>query len=347
MMRRLTIVLLFLSAAAAVFADDATVLPARYGRFRVIPVYSFAPGVFDTDGDYAAYEENEGDQKVFSLGFALEYGVTDWITAAVQWVPGWVAWSDVDLAFPNFAGQTVDELNANGVTDLKLGAKLQIIGEQAPIKNSLFRVAAIPGFKIPLPGADAKEQFGNWKKGGPVTVANPDKHVFGIGGAVSVDVLPADWFSVNVYSEAIFYPLKGKLRDYSSVPLLRVAAAAAGAQQDPDAAVASVLDNEVSFGYDLKLEFEPAVSFPIGREGLRFNAGLPFTFDTSPGTSIEDLLEDPESDYSFTLNPYASVFLGILPLPLELQLGYSLPVAGKNTDATHSLILQVKAFFKI
>jgi hypothetical protein len=346
-MKKLTILVLFLAGAAALFADDATVLPARYGRFRAIPVYSFAPGAYNTDGEHTSYEDGQGAQKIFSLGFALEYGITNWLTAAVQWAPGWVLWSDVDSAFPHPVAQTVDELNANGVTDLKLGAKLQIVGEQAPIKNSLFRVAAAPGLKIPLPGTDFEEQYKNYKNADPVTAANPDKHVFGVGGQVSVDVVPTKWFSVNFFSEAIFYPVKGKLKNYSVVPIITVAGTAASAQQDPDAAVASILDREVSYGYDLTFELEPAVNFPIGGKGLRFSAGLPFTFDTNPGTKIEGLAENPESTYSFKLRPYASIFLGTLPIPLEFQLGYTLPVAGKNATATHSLILQAKVFFKI
>ena len=54
---------------SALFADDAKVMPARVGRLYLAPTFSFAPGEYDSDGDYQGFN---GNVNVFNLGFALE-----------------------------------------------------------------------------------------------------------------------------------------------------------------------------------------------------------------------------------------------------------------------------------
>ena len=72
----------------SLFADDAKVLPEGVIRLTTAPTYAMINGTYDEDGKYEAYESKEGAIKAFNLGFALEYGVNDFISAAVQWAPG-------------------------------------------------------------------------------------------------------------------------------------------------------------------------------------------------------------------------------------------------------------------
>ncbi|MDR2739030.1 MAG: hypothetical protein LBB68_04260, partial [Treponema sp.] len=107
-----------------------------------------------------------------------------------------------------------------------------------------------------------------------------------------------------------------------------------------------IADQDVTFGYDLTLEFEVSVDgIPLDKkQKLLFGAGLPFNFSYSPGTKIGSI--DPEESSSFSINPYASLFLTNLPLPTQFQLGYNIPVAGVSSDARHILVFQAKFFFK-
>jgi hypothetical protein len=54
-MKKLVIMVVLLTGAAALFADTADLLPARVFRFRIAPIFNFADGAFDPDGAYHAY----------------------------------------------------------------------------------------------------------------------------------------------------------------------------------------------------------------------------------------------------------------------------------------------------
>jgi hypothetical protein len=186
MKKSISIALVLLTAgAAALFADSAELLPAGVFRFRIVPIFNFAQGAFDEDGEYHEYGEGEGASKAYSTGLSLEYGVLNWLSLAVQWTPGWVAWSEADQDLGNDS-----TVNANGVTDLFAGVAVQIVGQQAPVKSELFRFTLAPGLKIPFPGADALDEYKDWKKNEAVTAANPDKHSLGVGGRAYLDFIP-------------------------------------------------------------------------------------------------------------------------------------------------------------
>ncbi|MDR2444744.1 MAG: hypothetical protein LBD44_02240 [Spirochaetaceae bacterium] len=380
MKKTVSIALLFLTVgAAALFAESAELLPAGLFRFRIAPIFNFANGGFDEDGKYHEYEKGGGATKVYGTGFALEYGVLNWLSLALQWTPGWVAWSDVDQDLGNDS-----TVNANGVSDLFAGVAVQIVGQTAPVKSELFRFTVAPGIKIPFPGADALDQFENWKNNEAVTAANPDKHSLGLGGRAYFDYVPGilnKHLVLNLYSEFIGYPVKSKVKDYSVAPILSQASfyttpagqtalggfyyaetgqgpidSGTGAPTADFLAWAAgyvynrlpkeVADWDVSFGYDLTFEFEVSVSgIPLDKnQKLLFAAGLPFNYSYSPGNTIGDL--DAEEESSFSIKPYASLFLTNLPLPIQLQLGYNIPVAGVNSSASHVFVLQAKFFFK-
>jgi hypothetical protein len=86
------VTLILLALGSFVFADDAKVMPKMVGRVYIAPTLSVAPGAYNEDGEYKSFDD--GAVKAFNLGFALEYGVIDWITAAIQWAPGVTVWSD-------------------------------------------------------------------------------------------------------------------------------------------------------------------------------------------------------------------------------------------------------------
>ncbi|MDX9957272.1 MAG: hypothetical protein RBT68_02415, partial [Spirochaetia bacterium] len=144
-MKKITLMALacLLLAGSFTFADDANVLPAGVGRFYVANTYAFANGGYDVDGDFDEYADGAGAFKVYNLGLALEYGVTDWISAAVQWAPGVNLWNDRDALL--VVGPVSAETNLDGMADIFAGAKIQIVGENAPVQNTMVRFAVAPG----------------------------------------------------------------------------------------------------------------------------------------------------------------------------------------------------------
>ncbi|MDR1747688.1 MAG: hypothetical protein LBR47_01345 [Spirochaetaceae bacterium] len=293
------------------FAEDAKVLPARVGRLTIAPAFAFANDVYDTDGKSQSLS-GSGALKAFNLGFALEYGIIDWITAAVQWAPGWNIWSDVELENP-FTGKDLDA-TINGVYDIFLGAKLQIVGENAPVKSSMFRAAVAPGVIIPLPGVDVGEELIAGLQGKTFVAANIDRHVFGFGARGYFDYLISELFYINLYTEYIAFPIENS-------------------------------DTKETYGWQLTFELEPHFDINIVN-GITLGAGIPVNFRMTPDTKFDGVKQDDDS-YILAIKPNISCFITTLPLPLELELGYSLPLAGKNERATNSLSLLVKLYLKI
>ena len=323
MKKLLLLGLALLLLGSALFADDAKVMPARIGRFYLAPNFSFANGAYNKDGDKQSFED-DGSIKVFNLGFALEYGITKWITGALQWAPGWTIWSDISSAAPAgiqsaATGQITTpfdgDITTNGVADLFLGAKIQIIGPAAPVQTDMFRLAIAPGLAIPLPGPDFSDEVENAMKGDKAKFSTMDKHTLGAGGRFYFDYNIGKYFFINLYNETLFYPIKKDLnKDGPNLAILKetilttaydagyygvlgpilagggtpTAAEMAAAKTTGDTyragtkAYTDKLEGEVNYKYRLTFEIEPALSMPLSDGALVLGAGLPVNYVFSP-----------------------------------------------------------------
>ncbi|MDR3122186.1 MAG: hypothetical protein LBU16_00190 [Treponema sp.] len=374
MKRFITLTLLFFCGIAFVAADDASVLPGRIGRVYLAPIFAFANGSYDTEGSYKDFQSGEGSMNAFALGIAAEYGVTDWISAAVQWTPAWMVASKVDVKQDIPSVGLLDGANANGPADLFIGAKFLLIGETAPLKMSHLRFALATGVKAPLPGPDFDDQLDNVRNNKAVTAANQDKHVLGLGVRGYADYVVNKNFFINFYTEFIGYPLNGKLSESgltgaATVYNLKEARTQVRGVLESSGFYTPGLENdiihykdEVQYGYDLNMELEPVFSMPLGG-GVNFTAGLPLNFHYSPAQQYDvsinssyvlslspelaQLVPQSEPSSLFSLRPSVAFFFTGFLLPTEFKLAYYAPIAGENTMATHSLVLQVKIYFRI
>jgi len=379
------VVLALLITGAALYADDAKVMPSLVGRFYVAPNFSFAPGSYNSNGTYKDYKD--GSAKIFNLGFALEFGATDWITAAVQWVPGVTPWSDVKPAapasFPITAGA-----NTNGVADLFVGAKLQIVGEKAPVVSDMFRACIAPGVIAPFNGPDYEKEAQNVLTGKDATLNNMDNHVFGYGARLYFDYIINEHFFINLYNQTIFYAGKQDLNKqgptlagaktlipegiYQMVHAMAIVGGADEATASAQAAAAQAgaeaglkdAKGTVDYKYKLTFEIEPQFSTPIG-DGISFSAGLPINYQFKPAyeysvsnitetlgpvVNLKSTLLDQlvgKDSHMLSINPNVSIFLMKTFLPLEFKLSYSLPVYGMNAMDTNTVVFQIKAYFKL
>jgi opacity protein-like surface antigen len=311
---------LVLCAGSFAFADDASTLPAGVGRFYVTNTYAFADSSFDLDGEKNDIPAGGGAIKIYNLGLALEYGVTDWISAAIQWAPGVNLWTERDALL---AGS---ETNLDGMADIFAGAKFLIVGEKAPVQNSTIRFAIAPGVKIPLPGTDMQEQFANIMDMDPdtaVTVAQADKHLFALGARAYFDYIINKMFFMNLYSEFTYYPIEG---DYQNVSPM------------------ATNTSKIAYGYQLVLEAEPHFDYML--DGIKFSATLPVTYVMTPNVKVDDVESVDSKTSVLKVAPTVVALLTKTPLPLEFKLGYSFPIMGNNTMAVNSLTFQAKAYFK-
>jgi hypothetical protein len=327
-MKKLLFVILVSLLAFGLFADDAKVLPKSVIRLYAVPSYAFGSQSFDGDGEKIDYAS--GDYSFFNLGGAFEYGVTDWISAALQWAPGANLYSD----FADFEQQ-----HAEGPFELFAGAKIQIVGPAAPVQSDSIRFALAPGVMIPMNFSyDVAEEAANYvstltfigSAGAAGSLqdfnADPANSTLGLGGRFYLDYLATDFFFINLYSEFIKYLEKDADKDF--------AASAAG----------STLG--VNYGFKLTSEMDFNFTKQIN-DGMSMSGGLPVGFVYNPETTYGDAEADSENaSYTMYINPDVSVFVYSLPLPLEFQLSYKVPLMGQNSIASSTLTFQIKAYMK-
>jgi len=360
--------LAFLLLAPALFAEHANVMPARVGRFFVAPTFIMFNQEFDDDGNRGSADT----VRMFNLGFALEYGITSWITGAVQWAPGVNLWSDVDMDIavpPNdelaLMGIPVGHIHSSsggrvtGAGDVLLGAKIQLVGREAPMQSEQFRLAFAPGVIIPVPGRDFSDELGSNNP----RVATLDNHVFGVGLRSFFDWVPSRFFYLNFYNEIRFFPQRGRFRDLG---FQQAAQAEMLRQVSPAFTGGETIDIgglEVNFRYDLTFEIEPTFTYRMEAPIIAFEVGLPFTYFFTPGYTISgvpnlDQIPFPElraaltpqdqgSVHSLSFGPNVSVFFMEWPVPMEFRLSYTIPLWGQNTEARHVFGLQIRTYFRI
>jgi len=343
--------LTFLLLAPALFAEHANVMPARVGRFFLAPTFINIDQRFNTSGERT--DEDVPPTRMFNLGFALEYGITSWITGAVQWAPGVNLWSDVDrIPRPDLQPPGQSSSGTIGVAgDVLIGAKIQIIGREAPMQSDLFRVAFAPGLIIPVPGPDFNNELGNRTP----TVARLDNHVFGVGLRSFFDWIPSQFFYLNFYNEIRFFPQRGRFRDLGFEQAMQ-------AEMLRTFGIADIGGNEVNFRYDLTFEIEPTFTYRLNDPLIAFEVGLPFTYFFTPGYTISGVPnldqipeplraavtpQDQGSVHSLSLGPNVSAFFMDWPVPMEFRLSYTFPLWGQNAPLRHVVTLQVRTYFRI
>ena len=320
-MKKLLILgLVLMLSVPSLFGYGAIVMPAGVGRFYIAPTFSFANRMFDADGDS---HDLPNTMNVFNLGFALEFGLTNWITGAVQWAPGWTPWSDLG---PTGTGGT---FTTNGTADIFLGAKFNIVGGQhAPVNNDRFRFSAAGGLIIPTGAPDFRDETPNMVAGENVRLVSMDNHVWGIGGRFFFDCIITDNFFINFYNETIFY--------FGSLPMYRISLPTAG------------FPGEMSFGPRLTFSVEPVFMTTLA-PGINFGAGLEleYRWTLAPEITVAGVSSTGDDTHRLNLTPSAQIFFMGLPLPLEFKLQYAIPLWGQGVTAMNNLTLQIRAYFAI
>jgi hypothetical protein len=343
MMKIALALLLVFSISTMAMADDALVMPAKVIRVYATGAFASADKEYDGSGaskDIPGMGGSTVKASYTNIGFAAEFGATDWITAAVQWAPGWNVASKLDItpALPM-------TLNANGFADIFAGAKFQIVGPKAPVQNETIRFAIAPGVKIPVGAIDWKTQATNLTNGKDATVYAIDKHILGVGARGYFDYVINEMFFLNLYSQFMYYPTAVKTIDDSLVGYMTVSSIQAGMP---------TYNPSLNYGYDLTLEFEPHFNYKIA-DGLTFSAGLPVTYSLAPALKVaDDTLGAITKANGFaldasnilTIGPNVSIMTMKTALPLELKAGYTMPLMGENKMAMSSFVVQLKVYAK-
>jgi hypothetical protein len=272
---------LVLNGGWVAFADTAMTMPKNVGRFYAAPTYGFVPGIWDNDGKY---ESKDDSIQLFNLGFAMEYGLLDWLSPALLWAPGWTPWSVIPKSFNG----TPADGNMNGVVDFVVGARIQILGEKGLLRNDTFRFSVTPGITIPFPGPDFEEEAEKMSRGEEATLQNMDKHVFAVASVLAFDWKVNDRFTLNFASEPKLYPVQQDLN--KAGPGLKgtmygiyqnLIAAGQDAMIPALEPLLEDISGEINYRFSIKFELEPVYSLPLS-ENITLNMGLPVTYKYEP-----------------------------------------------------------------
>jgi hypothetical protein len=309
-----------------VFSEDVRTLPARVFRAETLIRYSFANAYFDIGRQYTAFKKNEGAFKALSMGFAAAYGITDWLSAGILWLPGLNLWYEVERVF-----RPSDTVTLADFYDMLMEIKVQLIGQQGLIKNRRFRLALGPQIKIPLPGPDYEEQAKNLAQGKPVILENQDRHVWGLGGKIHSGFIINESLYVDLYAEGIFYPQLGKLSRaglddylYSLSPFISH-------------------NSMVRYLGDLRFELDPHLEQALNSRMI-LNIGLPLIYSLNCGVWYYSSLPNMPAQYRLSLQPNVTLFFPSPPLPFEIKISYSIPLWGKDWKAVHNLAFLARVY---
>jgi len=342
-MKKILTLVLLCSFIFAAFADDAKVMPAGVIRGTFAFTNTTADEAYDADGeaqDLTVGGSLSGALSAMNFGSAIEMGITDQVTAAVQWAPGYTFSGGFD---------TQDKIDIKSMNELFVGAKIQAFGENGFVSNDKVRFSIAPGILIPTDSLDVEESYDNIIAGKDYR-ADAGKEAFGLGGRIYADYVIMPGFFINFYSEFIsFLPVdKKNLANYYDLVVAK--AMLAGQPQANAAAYATSLgatneDVEFKYGYDLTLEVEPQYTYSLGDVGS-VSVGLPFTYSMAPEVEIDGVGQDDASNL-LQVKPWVSFFTTKTGLPMSFAVQYYAPLLGENSKATSTLVLKAKIYARV
>jgi len=280
-------------------------------RTYIIPSYSFAFSAFDED----ARGGDANTMQTATLGLAADIGLLDWLALSIHWAPFWTYWSDFEQD---------DNLHINGLHDIDLGARFQLIGNNSLLSNSdKIRLATSVVLILPMPSADWKDEQDNQSSGDDYKSQDPDKHAWGIGGRLYFDYVFTQAFFLNFYTEFIKFFDK----DYEDVSLATYGTAG------PD---------DFSYGWDLTFEIEPTLEYPL-TDGVRVGASLPINIKFTPDARVDGTSQN-DAGYLLMFGPEISIYFPKMFIPTDFRLFYLHPLLGRNSPATHEFGLYIQSF---
>jgi hypothetical protein len=287
-------------SGAFVFGEDARLPAAKTGASTTSIGLSFFPQMWNNGGG----KENIENASVMTAGERIEYSFTDYLSALFDWSPA-----------ENILSSTDDSKNpaANGTHDIALGARFQIIGLSAPVKQERIRLTASPQVIFPFP--DINLPF--WKVD---TDDKRGKNAWGFGSGLSFDTGISEQFFLNFYGEFFAYPIENTAK--------------------------------VKHGWGAVFEIEPHFEARL-TDGMGLQIGFPVRCAFSPEKKINGVGSGLGAYFLSASPVIAIHFDNIIPArfntgknkPLELSLQYAVPVFGKNTAALHAVVLGITTFF--
>jgi hypothetical protein len=217
----------------------------------------------------------------------------------VSWVGAQILWTPGANVWSDIEGG-----DYGAFSDVYVGIKTVILaGENAIVNREKFekiRLAAALGIVIPTPRVKD-------------SIREPAQHLYGSSVQVFFDYIFHPIFTANAFLEAIYYPWQ-----YADTPQFTQGA--------------------VNHPVDMNIELEGRFQYPLPNAGLVLRWGVPFRFFVAPVYNDLDSYA-PGEQYRFTVGAWFGVTFTNAPIPIDVFVKYSAPVAGKNDQGVHTVSL--------
>jgi hypothetical protein len=270
--------------------------------------------------------------------------------------------------------------NLKDFGDIFIGAKTQIVGEKAPVASETFRFAIGPGVKVPTGNPDYSKEYakvvadigrimGSTSPQENITVGQIDKHTLGVGARTYFDYVFNKNFSISLFNEFIYYPIKVPVKEYALTetgkylgtyqaifdgttgnPLLDGYANNATASAVAAKAVVGYdLDSKVNYRFDTTFEIETHLDQTVmtaAGKPILLHLGMPVSLEINPDVKIDGAKISDSGSRAIQVKPNASIFFAGWPLPMQFQLQYNGTVWGENTNSTNTFVAQIRVYFK-
>ncbi|MFO8064600.1 MAG: hypothetical protein R6V29_08190 [Spirochaetia bacterium] len=331
-----------LSAAPTGFDLSAAPVVPEAGTLEVAitPAVPFAPSFFDQNAERHSLREPGDDSQTaagswWALSYGLEvgYGITPWLGARLKWLPG--------FTFPSRYSENPD-VRRNGASNLRVEVPLLILAEQETageltgvFGRAPFSLTVAPVGVVKIRGYDMEKQAELRQSGDAYIAEHPDRkaHAAGLATAQQTHVGPG--FSVFAAQEMRFYfPA-----DYEEQSL---------ANYDQNLARAGIEDTGTFNTIDYRYRLAGALG---GRYVLQNQSSTQWVGALSlhghfmPPPIVDDILVENTDRFLISVEPRLAVAPGAWEGKTSIELGYAIPLFGKNEDARNEISLSVRMRF--
>ncbi len=309
-MKKLIAMIVLTAFTLPLFADDALVLPPGILRTTLLYAFNSFDSAYDIDGD----KSDTNQVNMHMMGAALELGIVEGVNVAVQWTPGLTFASSYDLI-------GYEDADFNGLFDLFIGSKIQILGDDGFVKNEKMRLALALGAVIPLNSYDGAEELSNQAAVDDFTLRSTSNEAFGIGARFYYDFVFSPDFYLNFYTQFIKY-FENDKESFGGV------------------------STTYNYGYSLDFELEPCYTINFN-EANKLSISVPVQLALTPEREENGVEIADSNTMLLSVAPAVSFFTTAIKLPLEFKAQYAIPVYGVNESAYRTFSFLAKFYAPI
>lgn len=325
----------------------ATEIPAQKSTETPPPVMGLEAGTLESTGfvstqiTRSAFDDGtrregpdagaEESWSLISSGLTIAYGVSPTVGVRLSWLPGFV-----------FYSRYTEDANRrrSGASNLRLDTPLRVLSASrdagsfdadstALIGRAPIDLTFTPVGIIRIPGYDLENQSELRQQGEPYVAEHPDIKANALGFALGERLPLGPRAALSAGQEILFYfPADYEEQSLANYDTNLVRDGIDGAEPYDTIYYRYRLTGDVGGSYLLQ-------DFPRNR----WTAGLSVGGHFMPAPIVDDILVENTDSFLVSIEPSIAVEPQVWSGRSEFELSWSIPLVGKNEDATHEIAL--------